>query len=429
MQTARQAAMALAVAGAVSIAQPSLCDSAEPAVLVQSHVIFRHGARTPVFWDTRLGIDTSAFRGKCAGVNSPPGAAGPHAVPSAFRSANLDLRGLDGESPRPHSAVDQHQLELVYEECRAGQLTSLGAQQSASLGKALRERYSTLAQHAREGNALYIRTSNVARCVATLQFVLGELFPTDAGVFRGVTATSEEEYLYPNPTHCQITATLMHNAKRDWEAAQGQADAESKAVVDQLRLALPPSAFAALRIAPGSNFVRVRDYLVSYHAHGLPKPWSELDDEVAQKAQQLGTKQVAAFMNHHNKELSKLSSQAGVGNLLRLVHDSLACEGERMSLISAHDTTLMPLLSALEVWDGETWPDFCAWIAFELYSDNTVHVVFNGQTVRHFASKQDFDRFLSSVLPQGKKSWKEFCDEPHLGPASSSASSSRGDTW
>lgn len=38
----------------------------------------------------------------------------------------------------------------------------------------------------------------------------------------------------------------------------------------------------------------------------------------------------------------------------------------RMQLYAVHDTTLVPLLLALDVFDNK-WPDFCAALAFELY--------------------------------------------------------------
>lgn len=39
--------------------------------LKQTHVVFRHGARTPVFWNGALeGLDTNAFAGKCGKVRS-----------------------------------------------------------------------------------------------------------------------------------------------------------------------------------------------------------------------------------------------------------------------------------------------------------------------------------------------------------------------
>lgn len=45
----------------------------------------------------------------------------------------------------------------------------------------------------------------------------------------------------------------------------------------------------------------------------------------------------------------------------------------KLCLYSGHDTTILPLLVALDVFDG-TWPDFCANLAFELYEVSHLHV-------------------------------------------------------
>jgi hypothetical protein len=167
--------------------QPQPSSPAAGLKLKQAHVVFRHGARTPVFYLPGLdSIKVEQFRGKCSHVNIPPGLAGAYVLPPVDdkpREARMNVTGLDGASPRPHPVVDSHQLRPVFGECRAGQLTDLGAEQSAALGRELKARYGDLMAMALEReNGLFIRSSNVARCIATMGFVLGAMVRVRAGL-------------------------------------------------------------------------------------------------------------------------------------------------------------------------------------------------------------------------------------------------------
>jgi hypothetical protein len=412
-------------------------ESREPRLL-QSHIIFRHGARTPVFWNPKLAnsVDVTAFRGKCQEVNSPPGVAGAHAYPSVFKAAVLDVRDLDGKKIRPKSRVDSFQLQPIYGECRAGQLTTLGAEQSAKLGKDLRERYGLLAHVARERNRLWVRTSNVARCVATLQFVLGEFFfdDDDQGrldeeerVFITFTAPNESEWLYPN-SNCSLMAQLMFAAKQDWSQDPG---AEAKMVVEKLKKRVSKETADALRL-DDYNFVRVRDYLVAYEEHGLPVPWIRDDPELYRKIIDLGAYQIARYLYHENEPLSYVSARAGVGNLLKLLFSAILNPTEStqiVSIISGHDTTLMPIMSACGAWDGKTWPGFCSWIAFELWSDNKVRLIFDGKVAKTF-SLEEFAKLAEQLAPKDGEPWEEYCKQEHPSiPSLKNHSGAAGDHW
>ena len=52
------------------------------------------------------------------------------------------------------------------------------------------------------------------------------------------------------------------------------------------------------------------------------------------------------------------------------------------SLYSAHDTTLMPILQSLQVFDGQ-WAPYASMIVFELYqidSEYGIKLIYNGET-------------------------------------------------
>lgn len=360
------------------------------------------------------------------------------------------MRDLDGKGPRPKSDVDSSQLLQVYAECRSGQLTDLGAEQSAALGKTLKARYGELANRARQHDRLWIRTSNVARCVATLDYVLGEMFEKEAneakameqvldggevsmGVVRddnhapfiALTTPNTLEWLYPNTQSCLLMAQLMNAAQEDWRA---NPPPEVKEIAERLRELLPASAYKALRVDT-NNFVRVRDYLVSYEAHGLPLPWISKQPDLVKKVEDVGSIQIARYLYHADDKMSTVSARAGVGNLLKIISSAILRPTDTtpvMSIVSAHDTTLMPILSVFRAWDGKSWPGFCSWVAFELYSDDTVDMVFDGKVVKSY-TLEEFEMVSEQLAPKDGKSWNDFCADLH--PTLSTKVHNRGDHW
>lgn len=102
--------------------------------LRQVHIIFRHGARTPVF--ECPGFENISFN-VCSKINQPPGTSfdsPPGLAKRGVSFVQLNVTDLEGKSPRPFSVVDKLQSEVVLKggECRLGQLTELGALQVRS---------------------------------------------------------------------------------------------------------------------------------------------------------------------------------------------------------------------------------------------------------------------------------------------------------
>jgi hypothetical protein len=228
-------------------------------------------------------------------------------------------------------------------------------------------------------------------------------------VFVTITSPNHSEWLYPN-SNCSLMAQLMLAAKKDWSEDPGP---EAPAILEKLRTRLPEKTIKALRLE-GYNFVRIRDYLVAYEEHGLPRPWIDDDDELVKKVEKLGNEQIARYLYHDNSTMSAISARAGVGNLLKVLFHAILSPDDttaRVSIVSAHDTTLIPLLSACKAWDG-TWPGFCSWIAFELWSDNLVRLVFNGKVARVYSMKE-FEELANELAPKNGDTWEEYCKQSH----------------
>ena len=95
-----------------------------------------------------------------------------------------------------------------------------------------------------------------------------------------------------------------------------------------------------------------------------------------------------------SRETNRLSLGAVAGRLrdelqVRAVEATKRAGREfSLRLISAHDTTVLPLLTALGLWEGD-WPPFCAAVCFELWAEDeakggdgsppVVRVLYNGK--------------------------------------------------
>jgi len=95
------------------------------------------------------------------------------------------------------------------------------------------------------------------------------------------------------------------------------------------------------------------------------------------------------------------------------VLDDLKKKEKKLHLVSAHDTTILPLLVTLNIFDGE-WPDFCAEVAIELWEEKnpedaenrfSVRILYNGKEQRRLRL-EDFEKFCENRIPS---SYEEEC--------------------
>jgi hypothetical protein len=149
----------------------------------------------------------------------------------------------------------------------------------------------------------------------------------------------------------------------------------------------------------------------------------------------VGSLQVARYLYHGHAELGDVSAKVGVGALLGVIANALlpadAAPRPIVSLISGHDTTLMPLMSVF-AWDGTTWPDFCAYIAVELWgsqddapNQDEVRIVYSGKVVRVLTPKE----FASLVTPLIPKDWAHACLQERADLPNVHGMDKRGDHW
>lgn len=274
--------------------------------------------------------------------------------------------------------------------CFAGQLTDLGISQTTELGRTLRTRYSLGAY---DKDTVSVRSTNVPRCVASAQGVLDGMFPglAASGVVVPIdTLSSDDDYLTPNGKACARMGELFNEGAMVWAR---RPDGDTPAVVRELEKTVPSPVLKALlyKFRDTPSFVPLRDVIVSMDAHNMPLPWG-ITSDIRDRLDRLGALEVEVIMKGGSWLHDLEASRVGLGRWLGELSDNLAdkatkakatkAEGLTVDLISAHDTTVMPILISLGIFDDPHWPNYASSISFELWTKGNgrfVRVLYNDE--------------------------------------------------
>lgn len=388
--------------------------SMEKLRLKQVHVIFRHGARTPL----RL----------CPGLSSTK-------WDKSLLDPNQDIQVPDYQLKTIQS--DQFVVESPFDKdiygsrvfpggCHAGQLTQLGQAQCFNVGRRLRNRYLKglkFIPSLYDKNLVDLRTTNMKRTQLSLLYLISGFFNPDAAsgfppsslplIFR-TADTREEEILFPNLSNFQTLKnweSFVHDNMDD--LLPGYLDTMSK-FTSALGMKLEDFEGES----QGNSLIDVRDALVAQRAHRLD---TDAEDSIASigSSDSIDSSSTSShwgkvrhlfpFIDFQATQFQSTLSSGGylenrlvlkmaVGPLWKLILENMIGLEKPLVLLSGHDTTLMPLLRSMDIFN-ERWPPYCADIAIELYQDETVpslwvqvlycgvaqHVFDLGQTLLPFA--------------------------------------------
>ena len=123
----------------------------------------------------------------------------------------------------------------------------------------------------------------------------------------------------------------------------------------------------------------------------------------------------------HSIQMTRLSVGRFINSMLKNlknIRENNKIE-HKLKLYSGHDTSLIPLLVALEQYPKVIgWPPFSSYIAFEVYTDDTsyfVKVVFNDQVVKLNCTDGDYcsmNEFVGKIQKYSLKEeeYKSLCD-------------------
>ncbi|XP_019750991.1 lysophosphatidic acid phosphatase type 6 [Hippocampus comes] len=309
-------------------------------------VLFRHGARTPL-----KSIPDVLEAQWVPTLLEPPG----------HTHINHVVTDLDG-GPRPPSPLeDSYRKKKLSGGVFAGQLTTLGMQQLYELGERLRRRYvqevpflsSTFCP-----NEVYVRSTNIIRTIESARCLVAGLFQQkQKEIVPILTTDAESEILYPNYHGCRLLRMLSNPRFKEVSLLPHMV-ADLKSIRSELGISAKSDV----------DFVLIRDDMVARETHGLPCP-------PALPAWRNRVEQRAVDMMFYCYQPSKRENlQLCVGPLLHmlLVNIDEKLQGtssepnRKLFLYSAHDTTLIPCLMALGIFDMK-WPPYASDITLELH--------------------------------------------------------------
>uniref|UniRef100_H3D8V2 Acid phosphatase 6, lysophosphatidic n=1 Tax=Tetraodon nigroviridis TaxID=99883 RepID=H3D8V2_TETNG len=344
--------------GSVLWSAKSGADPSSPYDLKLVQVLFRHGARTPLKSIPNVMEVKAQWEPK---LLEPP----------AHTHINYVVTNLHGGPKPPAPVEDSYRKMMLTGGSFPGQLTTLGMQQLYDLGRALRTRYmeeKAFLSPAFSLAEVYVRSTNIVRTIESAKCLVAGLFQQEQeDVLTILTEAAESEVLYPNYHGCKMLKILCGHR---WTESSTLPD-----IAADLQ-----SIHRALGIAADQrvDFVLIRDDMVARQAHGLPCP-PALDtwkSTIEQRA--------VDMMSHLYQPNKREALQLSVGPLLHIllsnmeekVQGSSSEPGSRkLFLYSAHDTTLMPCLMALGIFDMR-WPPYAADLTLELYQHRQTREAF-----------------------------------------------------
>lgn len=322
-----------------------------------------------------------------------------------------------------------------------GQLTARGAAQMHALGRALRRHYvDTLGVLPADApSAVYARSTFLSRTIYSLRHLLDGLYPDahrgagggfvvhvehpdhDVQFSRScaaLQASLDKLRALPHTANARRIAEVEATVARELEEGEAEEDArqaQEERQEGEARQKHPIRALYAHELGK------------CLHAHGRPLP-----PVLARHLAQLGAAAATDFSARAaSAPLARLSIGRVVGYVMDeavarargvRAEDAEAAEeteeeaawaaerglsesgpGHRLALLSGHDTTIIPMLAALGVFDGR-WPEYAAYIELLLLQDRdcgalSVRVAYKGRVVKQLPLRE-FIRTMRPLVPR-----------------------------
>jgi hypothetical protein len=351
-------------------------------------VVFRHGARTPLTDETYL---WEGQEWNCCG--------------KAYEAVPLRLLNVNG-GPASTNDHDQKQMSTVLPGgCSKGELTKVGQLQALELGYWLRQQYIDSLGYlpaSYSPGVLAARTTNFSRTRATLAGVLTGLYPGVADPIPVITSGDLDEILFADTKRCPHLKVLMAAAetmlKAKWSSSERASEIQQLQQQLSRMMSLPEEVWQRRWM-----ITDVHDAWTSLEAHGKELPLG-LTHDIKDKVNRLATEEISAFIcpalvDDHGQAVLRLSMGRLLDTLLANMDNTLHQQQQwlqqqqqgngsssstgssvgrdsthqqeqvghlKFMMYSGHDSTIMPLLTALGV-DFERWPPYISNLVFELW--------------------------------------------------------------
>eukprot|EP01032_Pedospumella_encystans_P024575 gene24575-27792_t len=256
-----------------------------------------------------------------------------------------------------------------------GQLTDLGSQQLVFVGKKLRERYSTLLTGTAK-NDIYCRSTNTCRTGQSIRSLLVGLLDVNPDEHdSNITVSSLQ-----NLPHIHIHPYALENL---YPQGGGPAMIQRRSQVYPPGLeerTLPgyatdvKRAQELYRFAEKANWVVVMEVLNCHNVHNIEHIKGVTPDDL-ETATRLATWHWGLL--YKDSQLNRLA----IGRFLwdlngkdaatdTFLTEQAAATGKRMLIYSGHDSTLVPVLCALGIFDDK-WPPYASHLTLEVAGSKT----------------------------------------------------------
>ncbi|KAJ1425675.1 histidine phosphatase superfamily [Ochromonadaceae sp. CCMP2298] len=272
------------------------------------------------------------------------------------------------------------------------QLTEVGCSELQMVGRELRQRYvesgflpPDLAQAA---GAVYARSTSMCRTQQSVRSLLAGLFAVDPDAHPAPTAK--------NPSG--LGAPRIFTQERNLETMYPTADGPSGGMLERRAVVLPAGLVA--RSIPGYgpfeermrelcgfeekvNMMQVKEVLTCHASHNIQhvRGWTLEDTHKASeitgfiwgalyKDDALNRLAIGRFLHDLRADLTAAMTGQPESSLDSTEGEAPSPLGKRLLIYSGHDSTLVPVLCALGIYD-DVWPPYASFLTLEFASERS----------------------------------------------------------